>query len=487
MKIKKYAAKSMPEALQLVRDELGEAAVILSTRQLPGNSSLNQQDGACVEVTAAMDETVAPARHLDVPLDPARGTATAGVAAFAGAEVGESRVRGLGGVAAARRYAVQVGAESLSPSTDPTAMPGLEEEKRPLTSDVERAVQYLRSMTPAAREAVPGPAQVKDVGDAPGADPGERAGRRSALNQEERTGDGVDLAVLSVQLTRLQETVSLLHGSGAPTLQVPDPVVRLADRMRNMGLAEEIANRVVQWLFDNLERDELNDRALVAGKAVEALLGMLPSYREMIRVGRRKKTIGFVGASGSGKTTAAAKIAAGFAMKRKDRIVVITADDRRVGAVDQVQAFANIIDIPLELAYGEEDFDSIALRYEKAQLVLVDMPGCGAHDRQGWERQRRLLEAAGGDEVQVVIDGMASIDHMMDLIEATEVFPNRRLLFTKLDELVRPGAVISAAVRSGISVSYLVNGPEVPGAIEAANLPRLVTQIVGDESVQEQV
>ena len=46
----------MPEALQQVRNDLGEQAVILNTRTLRRNNRFNLADEACVEVTAAYDE-----------------------------------------------------------------------------------------------------------------------------------------------------------------------------------------------------------------------------------------------------------------------------------------------------------------------------------------------------------------------------------------------------------------------------------------------
>jgi flagellar biosynthesis protein FlhF len=61
MKIRKYVARSMPEALQQVREDLGEHAVILNTRQIRKNTRFNPQGEARVEVTAALDEASAPA------------------------------------------------------------------------------------------------------------------------------------------------------------------------------------------------------------------------------------------------------------------------------------------------------------------------------------------------------------------------------------------------------------------------------------------
>ncbi len=63
MKIRKYIARNMQEALQQVRDDLGEQAVILNTRQIRRNNRFNTGDEARVEVMAALDDSAAPAKE----------------------------------------------------------------------------------------------------------------------------------------------------------------------------------------------------------------------------------------------------------------------------------------------------------------------------------------------------------------------------------------------------------------------------------------
>ena len=139
MKIKKYVAKSMPEALQLVRDELGEAAVIINTRQLRRNSRFNHNDEACVEVTAAMDEAIS-----QVP----PGVETS--EHYAGA----TAPRGLAGAAAARRYAAQAVGESAPASRPPQATTselrnapsagGFAQPVEALGGDLARTIDFLK-------------------------------------------------------------------------------------------------------------------------------------------------------------------------------------------------------------------------------------------------------------------------------------------------------------------------------------------------------
>ena len=418
MKIKKYVARNMPEALQQVREDLGDEAVILNTRQIRRNNRFNLHDEARVEVTAAFDEsTAAP------PVE---------------AEEARKQIAPL----AAQKYAVQsdlpIQPESLEPPP-----PQSQSHHQPRAA--------------------------------------------SRIEEAQRGGEDNHRAVENVEIARelrhLREVVARVDKRASAGIVLPHTLERLSDRMHSMGLAEEIIRSVVQKLLQGLDGEALDDRRLVAERAVGLLVESLPKSKDIIKIGRRRKIIGFIGASGAGKTTAMAKIAAGFAMKRKDRIVLVTTDDKRVGALDQSRTFAEVIGVPLEVAYDGEEIKAILKRYEAAQLVLIDTGGCGPHDRQAWEHQRQLLEVAGADEVQVVLDGLNSLDHMLDVIEASAVFAQRRLLFTKMDEVVRPGAVLSAAVRSGLSTSYLVAGSEVPGAIEVGDLPKLVEKMIGTAAV----
>lgn len=418
MKIKKYVARNMPEALQQVREDLGDEAVILNTRQIRRNNRFNLHDEARVEVTAAFDEsTAAP------PVE---------------AEEARKQIAPL----AAQKYAVQ--------------------------SDLPIQPESLEAPPPQSRSH-------------------HQPRAASCIEEAQIGGEDNQRAVENVEIARelrhLREVVARVDKRASAGIVLPHTLERLSDRMHSMGLAEEIIQSVVQKLLQGLDGEALDDRRLVAERAVGLLVESLPKSKDIIKIGRRRKIIGFIGASGAGKTTAMAKIAAGFAMKRKDRIVLVTTDDKRVGALDQSRTFAEVIGVPLEVAYDGEEIKAILKRYEAAQLVLIDTGGCGPHDRQAWEHQRQLLEVAGADEVQVVLDGLNSLDHMLDVIEASAVFAQRRLLFTKMDEVVRPGAVLSAAVRSGLSTSYLVAGSEVPGAIEVGDLPKLVEKMIGTAAV----
>ncbi|SVD63245.1 uncharacterized protein METZ01_LOCUS416099, partial [marine metagenome] len=161
-------------------------------------------------------------------------------------------------------------------------------------------------------------------------------------------------------------------------------------------------------------------------------------------------------------------------------ILIISTDSRRVGALAQSRAFAELIGIPLEMAHSVEDITEVLERYRNARLILIDTPGLGPHEMQEREHQRSIIEAAEVDEVQVVVDGLTGYEHMLDFVEASQTFASElRLLFAKMDEVVRPGAVLSSAVETGVPSSYFTTGPAIPGGISPGDLSRIAEWIAG--------
>ncbi|MEW6754757.1 MAG: flagellar biosynthesis protein FlhF [Candidatus Latescibacterota bacterium] len=443
MKIRKYVARNMPEALQQVRDDLGPNAVILNTRQLRRNNRFNLADEPRVEVTAACDE--------------------------AGGGLPE-------------------GVESAPepPRAWPAAPAPAPQDGPPAASLA--ALRYGLAASPAwAKGPVTAPPAPAEGGAASGSAPPQGSPAAGAAPRPEAApaGDGPATALVARQLQALQEAVSRLERRSRPAVVLPEALARLGDRLQSVGVAPDLVHWVLQQALEELGGRWLEDHTRVAERVAQLLARRMPPCRD-IRLGRQRRVVAFCGAAGSGKTTAAAKIAAGFAMKRADHIVLVSADDRRVGALDQARAFARIIGVPLEVAYTEEEMAAVLARHGDARLVLVDAAGCGPQDEAGRGRQQRLFAAAGVAQVHVVIDGKGSLEHMLDQIEASAGLPERRLLFTKMDEVARAGAVLSAAAASGVPASYLTVGPAVPGQIEAGNLARLATRVLGVSAASPQ-
>lgn len=472
MKIRKFTAPSVPLALRQVHDDLGDRAVILNTRTLPPGGDPSGR----VEVTAAIDEDVLV------------GTTSARTAAPAVASVrptpaparavGTPRADLLGRVYGRSRPGLESQSEPMAASQPRWQQSG----ERPQVEQrhIRSAADWLASLPAVGREG----AQVEpDV-----APPAAAASTDAEPTVLEEIGGHreLDESVVVGQLRQLEEAVHRM-ASQSGGFQLPAELSRLGERLRRTGLTDAHVQRCQQVIMGALNQEQLEDQAAVARKACECLTSMLPENKE-IRVGRERRVVALVGPSGSGKTTAAARIAAGFVQRRQQRgkvrqgeVVLINADARRVGALAQAQAFADLIHVPLETAYDASEMGAAVDTHAEARLILIDAGGCGPHERGETEHQRRMLDAGGVDEVHVVVDGLTGADHILETARSWQRQDGAsiRLMITKMDQSVRPGAIVSAAIDADLPLSYLTTSAAVPGGIRPGDLTPWIEWMVG--------
>lgn len=469
MKIKKFTAPSVPLALRQVHEGLGNQAVILNTRTLEPGGDPDLR----VEITAALDESAPVAVETSPQRQESAGAELPARAA------GNGRADLLGRVyGRSRPQAADNAAQDLSPMRAPTPRWRDQEQERPVEEGhIRSAAQWLAGL-PAVQRDASGQASA-DVVDTPTATP--------------EISEKKDDSVVIGQLRQLEDAVHRM-ASQTDGFELPPELSRIGERLRRTGLSSAHMHQCQQMAMRELNNEELDDRELVARTVVRCLREMLPDSGE-IRIGTEQKVVAFVGPSGSGKTTAAARIAAGFVRRRQQRgaepysgeIVLVNADSQRVGALAQARAFADLIRVPLELAYDEAEMDSAVATHNGARLVLVDAGGCGPHERGGIEQQRRMLSAASVDEVHVVVDGLTGPDHILETAKTwneanatdTGVGIETRLVVTKMDQCVRPGAIVSAAIDAALPISYLTVSASIPGGICPGDLTPWVEWMVG--------
>lgn len=494
MKIRKFTAPSVPLALQQVHDNLGDRAVILNTRTLPAGGDPD----LCVEVTAALGGEVTSAvsasgRQADPVAASPAPTARGSHPDLLGRVYGRSRPSGN---SPALAFSGAHDEDDSSPSRRgprPSGPRPREAEPKPQVRerDIRSAAEWLASL----------PAVQGDRTEALGSEVsgGSEVFVSESLNhtaQAKITTEGADDSVVIGQLRQLEEAVHRM-ASQTGGFELPPELSRLGERLCRMGLSEAHIHRCQQAVMRELNNDELDDRDAIARAAARCMTQQLPGASE-IRIGRQRKVVALVGPSGSGKTTAAARIAAGFVGRRQQRgaapeaggIVLVSADSRRVGGLAQSRAFADLIQVPLETAYDEQDMKTAVVTHEAARLILVDAGGCGPHEREEIEGQKRMLVAARVDEIHIVVDGLTGLDHILETAkswkETTGSFsmgraspPEIRLMVTKMDQSIRPGVVVSAAIDAGLPISYLTVSAAVPGGIRPGDLAPWIEWMVG--------
>lgn len=185
----------------------------------------------------------------------------------------------------------------------------------------------------------------------------------------------------------------------------------------------------------------------------------------------------FIGPTGVGKTTTIAKIAADLHLRQKKKIGLISIDNYRVGALEQLKIYASIMGVPCLRAFSKEDFRLAIKKMRNRDVILIDTAG---HSHFDETKMKELMPYMKGDfsvSTHLVLSTTTDRFIMKDAVNRFSVLNPETLIFTKLDETKRRGIIIDQAMDTNLPVSFLTNGQKVPDDIITAT-PKKILQLV---------
>ena len=251
---------------------------------------------------------------------------------------------------------------------------------------------------------------------------------------------------------------------------------RVLSRMTYKGVRKEIAKKLVEEACGyDIELGKLDFKDEVHDSLIESLKRNIVVEGEKIFEDTPRIMV-LIGPTGVGKTTTIAKLSYLFKRAGK-RPGVITLDSYRVGAVEQLRAFINIMELPFRVADTPEEFLKAIDEMEGRDIVLVDTAGRSQHDRLRLNELRLFLENAD-THIYLTLSANLSELVMYEVIMQFGMFPIKGLIFSKLDETSYPGNVINVAYRTKLPVLCFTTGQTVPDDIVMADYEYLAKLIL---------
>ncbi len=154
-----------------------------------------------------------------------------------------------------------------------------------------------------------------------------------------------------------------------------------------------VANEVNEWLACKLiDEAQLRLQPEARGRRSDLARAVNEVARSLIRANGEadglpsKKVVAFVGPTGVGKTTAAAKLAARLALEQKKKVVLLTMDTFRIGAVEQLKTYAGLMGLPCRVVTQPADLPRAIQEHSQRDYILIDTAGRGASGT--WRRYR---------------------------------------------------------------------------------------------------
>jgi flagellar biosynthesis protein FlhF len=428
MQVKRFVAADMRRALELVRQELGPEAIILSSGRVPEGVELLTTMGSDSELMAMQRQPLGKMAFANAsPMVSDGAWSGAGVIERAAQkhadEIEQARLKKL---ASQRQAGV---AKTIPVPVETKKQTSIETKKQ--TSALSESQHY----------------------------------KNHNLQLEELQADIADMRFL------LEQQLDRLIGAPKAGTPVGTPIMGIvARRLERLGLPSDVVNKITSACK---KVSHLGD---AWPDALANLAHQIPiNGRDIIDQGG---VFAFVGPTGVGKTTTIGKLAARYVLKHgADKVALITADTYRIAAHDQLRSIARILRVPVRVVDESNSLESLLRSLRHCSLVLIDTAGFRHGDPH---LKAQLATLAAQPQVKSYLVLACNSQEQM-LKASVHAYANAKLqgcVLTKLDETASMGEALGVIMQNRLPIVYTTDGQDIPNNIDIARAHQLVAKTV---------
>lgn len=428
--LKKYAAPSLDAAYKQMRHDLGDSAVVINAIERRDSGLRGMLGRKIIELTASVN---AP-EHAPVVRKPSP---------------------------AERKYlSHQHGKNAAAPA--PSTVPIGSDEA------VNETVAYFKQLVADAQKRMAAPAT----------EPGSAPAHETLVpfaRHEDKTGPGVQQ-----ELSKIREMIQVLMAE-RPNAAVPENFVQHYRRLVDLGVTRRHAAKLVINTVHGVDARSLRDDRVFKERLKLQIRREIQITGGIALHAGKCRVVALVGATGVGKTTNLAKLAAHFAIRERARVAFITTDTYRVAAPDQLRVYANIIGLDVHVVNDADEYARALRALRRHDLVLVDTAGGSPYNTEQIEELRATIAVAPPDEVILVVAANAQFEEQATVLQNFAKLAPTSILISKIDETRRYGALFSIAADAKLPLSYFSTGQSVPDDLALAHAGMVANWIVEGE------
>lgn len=470
MKIKRFVAKDMRTALAEIKEVLGAEAVIMSNKRIPEGVELM----AAIDpnqVSAPPAKTISAAQQGQLSDDVVNLTSTAN----SSEQMTQAPADSLQALLSRQAQATQPKDNASNMDVPATNQQSVVDESNDLSSIEAQLKQFTDKLQYSAENTGQTISTEQEtihatLVDEPSLVAKPHFNTQTVTNANEAVNID-DFQRMKDEMASIRQLLEhQVSGLMWQDMAQKDPNrAVLINRLMALGVNESLAEQVAGFV-----PPQLSEQAAWQN-AQDILSQQLNTTNNDII--HRGGVVSLVGPTGVGKTTTLAKLAARYAQAHgAEHVALISTDTYRIGGFEQLETYGKIIGCQVKLAKDAKTLDQLIQQFANKKLILIDTAGMGQRDMRLAEHLATLV---ANSRIRIrnylVLAANTQQRVMQENVERFKKIPLCGCIYTKLDESLSMGEIITTSIQNGLPIGYLTDGQRVPEDIKVANAAKLVS------------